>query len=135
MGKRKTISICKNCNTEFHSEYSSNGYYCSNKCQIEYQYKSYISRWLEGFEKGWTSKTRVLSDYIRKYLFELKGARCEVCGWNECHSTDNKPLVEIDHIDGNAENCKLDNLKILCPNHHSMTLTFRNRNKVSKRNR
>ena len=48
---------------------------------------------------------------------------------------DGKPLVEVDHINGDASNCKEENLRVLCPNCHSMTPTFRARNKTSARNR
>ena len=43
-----------------------------------------------------------------------------------------RPLVlELDHIDGNSRNNELSNLRLLCPNCHSMTPTFRGRNKTS----
>lgn len=44
-------------------------------------------------------------------------------------------LTEVDHIDGDAHNCRPTNLKILCPNCHSMTPAFRARNSGSKRSR
>lgn len=41
----------------------------------------------------------------------------------------NKPIyLEIHHIDGDRTNNKGRNLKILCPNCHSGTKNFRNRN-------
>ena len=49
--------------------------------------------------------------------------QCEICDqlpiWN------NKLLVlQLDHIDGNKYNHKLNNLRILCPNCHTQTDTF-----------
>lgn len=38
-----------------------------------------------------------------------------------------KITLELDHIDGNRSNHKLDNLRLLCPNCHSQTFTFRNK--------
>lgn len=35
---------------------------------------------------------------------------------------------ELDHIDGNRTNHLLENLRILCPNCHSQTNTFRGKN-------
>jgi hypothetical protein len=51
---------------------------------------------------------------------------CSQCGINQWLG---KPLVlELDHIDGNRNNHKLENLRLLCPNCHSQTNTFRGKN-------
>lgn len=107
--------------------------YCSNKCQKDFEYKSYIERWLLKKEKGWIGRSRQLSRHVRKYILTKYNFSCAECGWNKIHPVDGSILVEIDHIDGNAENCLEDNLRVLCPNCHSMTATFRARNKNSKR--
>ena len=39
-----------------------------------------------------------------------------------------KITIELDHLDGNSNNNNLNNLRILCPNCHSQTPTFRSRN-------
>lgn len=40
-----------------------------------------------------------------------------------------KPLIlELDHVDGNRNNNKRENLRLLCPNCHSQTDTWRGRN-------
>lgn len=36
--------------------------------------------------------------------------------------------LELDHIDGNHENNQLENLRVLCPNCHAFTPTYRGRN-------
>ncbi|MFA6159158.1 MAG: HNH endonuclease signature motif containing protein [Candidatus Paceibacterota bacterium] len=36
--------------------------------------------------------------------------------------------LEIDHIDGNPENNEKENLRLLCPNCHSQTSTYRGKN-------
>jgi len=126
---------CKCCGEEFTPSRNRANICCSNACQILYQYRSFIVRWLAGEEKGWTGKTRQLSKHIARYLREVRGTACELCGWDGKHPVDGKSLTEIDHVDGDAENCRPENLRILCPNCHSMTPTFRNRNKNSKRDR
>jgi ssDNA-binding Zn-finger/Zn-ribbon topoisomerase 1 len=66
---------------------------------------------------------------IKKWMFDfgIKKYECEECGISEWN---NKPIVlELDHIDGNRNNNILSNLKILCPNCHSQTDTFKGKNK------
>jgi Zn finger protein HypA/HybF involved in hydrogenase expression len=129
------MSLCKTCKIEFKPIKNSEDLYCSNKCQHDYQYCSYISRWLNKEECGWTSKTRQVSKHIKRWLKETRGTACSECGWDEEHPIDNAPLTEIDHIDGDAENNRPENLRVLCPNCHSKTVTYRARNKSSKRQR
>lgn len=134
MGKSITFT-CLNCGENHTSpnRYSTNQKYCSGKCQLDYQHKQYIDRWKKGLEKGWNGKTVCLSRHIQRYLRELNGNACSVCGWEKYHSSDGNPLTEIDHINGDATDCREANLRILCPNCHSETSTFRARNKKSKR--
>jgi len=42
--------------------------------------------------------------------------------------TGRSPL-EINHIDGNWENCKESNLEVLCPNCHSLTANYKGGNR------
>jgi hypothetical protein len=37
--------------------------------------------------------------------------------------------LELDHIDGDAGNNNYDNLRVLCPNCHALTPTFKAKNK------
>lgn len=44
--------------------------------------------------------------------------------------------LEIEHIDGDCMNNHPNNMEVLCPNHHSLTATYRALNKgKSTRNR
>jgi len=100
------------------------------------KYDRYIERWLAGSEDGIRAKlTLCLSMHVRRWVMERGNFACSECGWNKHHPVDGRPLVEIDHIDGDASNNRPENLRLLCPNCHSMTPTFRARNKNGKRNR
>lgn len=124
---------CKTCSKEILLEKSLNRIYCSRKCHRDFEYNERVEQWKSGLLSGCSGKAKSIRNWLRKYLFDSRGAKCQKCGWNECHPIDGKPLVEINHIDGNAENNNEDNLEILCPNCHSMTHNFRARNKVSTR--
>jgi len=65
---------------------------------------------------------------LKKRLFAagLKSQCCEKCGWAEKTSSGYLPL-ELDHINGDRHDNRLENLRILCPNCHSLTPTHRGR--------
>lgn len=107
--------------------------YCNNRCQLDYENKVRVAQWLAGETPGWTGATRQVRDFVRNYLHASRGTACSVCGWDVRHPVDGSVLTEVDHIDGDAENCTPGNLRILCPNCHAMTPTFRARNRSSKR--
>lgn len=48
--------------------------------------------------------------------------RCVLCNINEWQ--EKKLCLQLDHIDGNNHNHKIDNLRLLCPNCHSQTDTW-----------
>ncbi len=108
--------------------------YCSNKCQLEYQYKSYIQDWKKGKQTGTIGiNTRDLSEHLRRYLFRKFKSSCTVCGWNKKHPKTGSCPLEIDHIDGNSENNLEKNLRLICPNCHALTDNFKNRNRGNGR--
>lgn len=61
----------------------------------------------------------------------LKENVCEVCGLGEWLD---KPIeMELDHINGDRTDHRLKNLRMICPNCHSQTLTYRSKNKILNR--
>lgn len=75
------------------------------------------------------------SNRLRRRLLNegLLQARCSMCG---LHDWLERPIpLELDHIDGDRENNELANLRLLCPNCHALTPTYRGRNKTPARHR
>ena len=65
-------------------------------------------------------KKRLIADGIKEN-------KCEECGID---SWLGQPIsIQLDHIDGDSHNHKLDNLRMMCPNCHSQTLTYSGKNK------
>lgn len=121
------MSKCINCQKTTRNLHSK---YCSNKCQAENGYHNFIENWKSGTENGVIGiSTKTLSGHIRRYMKEKHGTKCYRCGWDQMHPITGHIPLEINHIDGNAENNKEENLELLCPNCHSLTPNFRNLNK------
>ena len=65
--------------------------------------------------------------YLKRIIkeFSLIEYKCSDCGLDSWRNKD--ITLELDHIDGDAHNCKLTNLRLLCPNCHSLTSTYKGR--------
>ncbi len=64
---------------------------------------------------------------IRLIKEEVLPAKCNNC---KLDSWLGEPIpLELDHIDGDNSNHKLENLNLLCPNCHTLTPTYRGKNK------
>jgi hypothetical protein len=95
----------------------------------------------QGWAKGQVfGPKRDIKDYLSNQYpissFKLKNRLLEegllerVC--SNCSSTTwlNEPIpLELDHIDGDNENNNFNNLRLLCPNCHALTPTYRGKNK------
>ena len=66
----------------------------------------------------------------RLLLAGLKDNSCEQCGLSEWQS---RPIsLELHHVNGDGQDNRLENLRLLCPNCHSQTDTWGARNKGRK---
>lgn len=65
---------------------------------------------------------------LKKRLFaaNLKPQYCEECRWAKKSEGGYLPL-ELDHINGDRHDNRLENLRVLCPNCHSLKPTHRGR--------
>lgn len=116
---------CLSCGKEnVFKGYSYANKYCDNKCQKDSEYKQFITEWKQGLQDGVMKNGT--SKHIHRYIKEKQEGKCFACGidsWNGL------PLVlELDHKDGNHTNNTEKNLRHLCPNCHSQTDTYKNKN-------
>lgn len=58
----------------------------------------------------------------------IKERSCSECGWMRTNPYTGRIPTELDHIDGDPTNNLPENLRILCPNCHSLTATHRGAN-------
>lgn len=102
------------------------------------------SRWLQG-KTNHTTRKRSLEDILvkdstytttsdlkRRLLAEgIFQYRCVSCGLEDWLGS---PIpLEIDHRNGDRRDNRLENLRLLCPNCHAMTVTYRGKNKGAQR--
>jgi 5-methylcytosine-specific restriction endonuclease McrA len=153
------IEKCPKCNIEFDS-YSKwgNKKFCSRKCANSRIFSDESKQKKSHALKGRTSKIKIsvesrkraakktseqaLIKYLntpfeelgmenrRRRVFEEQNHECNKCGIGEWFG--NKISLELEHKDGNRLNNERNNLEGLCPNCHSITDTWRGRNKPSK---
>ena len=116
-GKKKENVKCLNCDKD-----GIGKKYCSNKCQGLYKRNNIFKKIEDGditlYEKNY-----------KNYLIYKFGEKCMKCEWSEKHQITGKVPIQMEHKDGNSYNNSLDNLELLCPNCHSLTLTYGSLNK------
>lgn len=123
-GKLKSETIkknkCLNCNKDIPLQRK----FCSRDCLNSFYQKQ---REKEVYSNIKTKDGRV-SKTVRKFLFKKYNNSCQLCGWSTKNEFTGKVPLQIHHIDGNPENNNIENLQLLCPNCHSLTKSYSNKN-------
>jgi hypothetical protein len=86
--------------------------------------------WNKGKSVIQNPKTK--SAWKNKLIIE-RGHKCQTCNLTKWVSGNAVPL-ELEHVDGNNKNNVKDNLKLLCPNCHSQTKTWKRKKSSLKPN-
>lgn len=116
------MSRCRSCDKEFEVAKGDHGYYCSNRCQQNYQWKQTREKILE---EGKIPNRKI----GRRFLLERDGHKCQMpeCGLSEWEGKP-VPLV-LDHVDGDSDNWALDNVRMICPNCDALTEHYKGKNR------
>jgi hypothetical protein len=112
--------ICKFCSKAVESS-NLNRKYCSQECANEFRYAETKDKFLSG--------SVVSHRTARNVLIKTYGPACMLCKWNQLNLATQKCPIELDHIDGNAQNTVVSNVRLLCPNCHSIQPTYKALNK------
>ena len=111
--KPKPKPLCKNCGKEVRRRPNV---YCSFLCQGQYNRRRRMEN----------NPEAVGRQALKGYLLDYRERRCEVCSITQWMG---KPApLELDHKDGNSTNNELSNLRLICPNCHAQTDTYKGRN-------
>jgi 5-methylcytosine-specific restriction endonuclease McrA len=72
---------------------------------------------------SYTNNTSLKRRLLKANLLKYECSICKISEWN------NMPLsLQLDHVNGNNKDNRIENLRLLCPNCHSQTDTFSGRN-------
>jgi hypothetical protein len=100
--------------------------FCSKKCSTDYRKKSTRDEIISTQFDGTRSCSKA-----KKFILETRGHKCEICQGTEWFGNP-MPLV-IDHINGNSDDGRLENLRVICPNCDRFTPFFGSKNRGNGR--
>lgn len=91
------------------------------------QIKFYMKEWLGENIDFSVNLIDLKTDRARRnYLEKINGHICSICKNIQWMG---KPIpIELDHIDGNCNNNTEENLRLVCPNCHAQTPTYKGKN-------
>ena len=89
-----------------------------------------LSKWYQKADIRVQNGEPLSNETTKRYLIEKHGHKCWGCDITEWRGE--KLHLEMDHIDGNNKNNIIGNIRILCPNCHSITPTWRYKNNKNK---
>lgn len=119
--KMKKKPSCAFCRKELSSVKKK---YCTNTCQGQHRSSIVLEQWKSGKISGLDNTIGVVIPTVKEYLRQKYGNKCCLCGWSEVNPSTGKVPLVADHKDGNWQNNKEENLRLICPNCDSLQPTY-----------
>lgn len=114
---------CKQCNNP-----TNKPEFCCLECKESFKLQSWLNGTLIHSNKYMNTPV-----FIKNYFLKINKNCCSLCGFSGVNIKTNNSILQIDHIDGNANNNSKENLRLICPNCHAMTPNYGALNKNSGR--
>lgn len=138
--KARKIKIvhCKYCGKQLDNSRKT---FCNNSCAASYnnihrgehsettRIKIAKSLRTNKTKETFVKSKRIKGNSLKEKLYRngLKERKCEICGLTEWNGKE--IILQLHHINGDNKDNRLENLQILCPNCHSQTDNFCNKNR------
>jgi hypothetical protein len=119
---RRRFCAYSPCGSQFTGKKSSR--FCSQACYRASRFTVSIEQWLETGEIGALDKP---GPHIRRYLLREQASKCAICHGSDEWMGRSLQFI-MDHVDGNADNNRRENLRLICPNCDSQLVTYKGRN-------
>jgi 5-methylcytosine-specific restriction endonuclease McrA len=121
--RHRPLRQCTVCNSTFRPCKGAVGEVCSFECTHMHRYKS----WAEDVEKRGSFLPVKSTNRCKRFLADKSGHQCQIC---KRKTWLGKPInLVFDHIDGDSNNWKLKNCRLVCNNCDSTLPTYKGRNK------
>jgi len=115
--------------------------YCNTECNLAYRRKVSNERVLDhlirnekelsiGLIEAEDTK-KMSSRRIRNFLLRTRERKCSCC--QQTHWLDHEIPLEVDHANGNSSDNSPENLRLICPNCHALTPTYKGKNRGNGR--
>lgn len=122
------MSECPTCNKYF-TVTKKRKKFCSKNCNMSYRHNEHIKQIEQYGSFSINNSVSPNLRTIRKYLINKSDNICHICKLNADNWNDKPLTLIIDHINGDASDWTINNVRLICPNCDSQTSTYKGRNK------